>query len=98
MPSRGYRPFEVRSSGAEYPASTIRAEFFQRPKEPYQIHGQFIVSQIKSGFLLIDQQAASERILYEHYLQALGQQPIATQKPLFPKTVDLPAPMPPCCA
>ncbi|MFN4255726.1 MAG: DNA mismatch repair endonuclease MutL [Saprospiraceae bacterium] len=58
-------------------------------KEPYQIHGQYIVSQIKSGFLLIDQQAASERILYERYLEALGNQPIATQQVLFPKTIEL---------
>ena len=49
------------------------------------------MSHIKSGFLLIDQQAASERILYERYLEALGSQPIATQKLLFPKNLELPA-------
>ena len=65
--------------------------FSKGQKEPYQIHGQYIVSHIKSGFLLIDQQAASERIRYERYLDALGSQPIATQKLLFPKTLELPA-------
>lgn len=66
------------------------AETFSKgQREPYQIHGQYIVSHIKSGFLLIDQQAASERVLYEHYLQALENQPVATQKALFPKTVEL---------
>ncbi len=64
--------------------------FSKGQKEPYQIHGQYIVSQIKSGFLLIDQQAASERILYERYLEALRQQPVTTQKALFPKNLDLP--------
>lgn len=63
--------------------------FTKTQKEPYQIHGQYIVSHIKSGFFLIDQQAASERILYERYLEALGNQPIATQKALFPKTIEL---------
>ena len=58
-------------------------------KEPYQIHNQYIVNHIKSGFLLIDQQTASERILYQRYLEALGTQPIATQKALFPKTMEL---------
>ena len=48
------------------------SSFSKGQKEPYQIHGQYIVSQIKSGFLLIDQQAASERILYERYLAAIG--------------------------
>ncbi len=58
-------------------------------KAPYQIHGQYIVSHIKSGFLLIDQQAASERILYERYLDALRQQPAAVQQLLFPKNIEL---------
>jgi DNA mismatch repair protein MutL len=63
--------------------------FTKAKKEPYQIHNQYIVSQIKSGFLLIDQQYASERILYERYLAALAQQPIATQQALFPRTLEL---------
>ncbi|MDX2135251.1 MAG: DNA mismatch repair endonuclease MutL [Saprospiraceae bacterium] len=60
-------------------------------KEPYQIHRRYILSQIKSGFLLIDQQSASERILYERYLQALARQPISTQQLLFPKSITLTA-------
>jgi DNA mismatch repair protein MutL len=63
--------------------------FTKTQKEPYQVHGQYIVNHLKSGFVLIDQQAASERILYERFLEALGNQPIATQKVLFPKTIEL---------
>ncbi|MBL7808955.1 MAG: DNA mismatch repair endonuclease MutL [Saprospiraceae bacterium] len=65
--------------------------FSKGQREPYQVHGQYIISHIKSGYLLIDQQAASERVLYERYLAALEHQPIATQKALFPKTVELSA-------
>lgn len=64
--------------------------FAKAQKEPYQIHAQYVVSHIKSGFLLIDQQAASERILYERYRAALGAQSLATQKILFPRTIELP--------
>lgn len=63
--------------------------FSKAKKEPYQIHHQYIVSQIKSGFMLIDQQNASERILYERYLAKTRQQETATQKVLFPRTIDL---------
>ncbi len=63
--------------------------FSKGQKEPYQIHGQYIVSQIKSGFVLIEQQAASERILYERFLEALRQQPVSTQQALFPKNIEL---------
>jgi DNA mismatch repair protein MutL len=39
--------------------------------------------------LLIDQQAAHERVLYEKYLEALEYDPIMSQQKLFPKTVTL---------
>ncbi len=58
-------------------------------REPHQIHGIYIVSQIKSGFLLIDQQAAHERILYEQYLKILNEQASSTQNRLFPSTISL---------
>lgn len=64
--------------------------FSKQQRPPYQVHSSYIVSHIKSGFLLIDQQAAHERILYENYLQVLEQQSASTQKQLFPKTIDLP--------
>jgi len=56
-----------------------------------QIHGTFILSQIKSGVMLIDMQAAHERVLYEKYIQALQNQPMASQQKLFPKTITLTA-------
>lgn len=58
-------------------------------KVPVQVHQQFILSQIKSGFILVDQRAAHERILYERYQRALAEKPIATQQSLFPQTLEL---------
>lgn len=59
-------------------------------KVPVQVHQQYILSQIKSGFILIDQQAAHERILYERYQRALQEMPMSTQQSLFPQTLQLP--------
>jgi DNA mismatch repair protein MutL len=58
-------------------------------KAPYQIQQTYILSQIKSGFLLIDQQSAHERILYEQYLVALSKNGFPSQKQLFPEAIDL---------
>ncbi|MBV6428247.1 MAG: DNA mismatch repair protein MutL [Haliscomenobacter sp.] len=58
-------------------------------KAPLQVHGAYILSQIKSGFILIDQQAAHERILFEKYEAVLKQGSGVTQRQLFPKTLHL---------
>jgi len=57
-------------------------------KRPLQIHGTYILSQIKSGMILIDQQAAHERILYERHLSFLTDSKAAVQKVLFPITLE----------
>ncbi len=63
----------------------------QTSKLPYQLHASYIISPIKSGFLLIDQQAAHERILYEQFLSMLENQEPTVQRLLFPRTVQLSA-------
>lgn len=55
----------------------------------FQIHNRFIMSQIKSGFMLINQQAAHERILYERFLQQLETHSGVSQQSLFPQSVTL---------
>ena len=56
-----------------------------------QIHKSYIVAQRQSGFLLVHQQNAHERVLYERYLHAVAGKPIATQQSLFPTTLELSA-------
>ncbi len=59
--------------------------------QPHQLHKRFIVSQIKSGIILIDQQAAHERVLYEKYLRLIANNRNTSQRQLFPQTVEFPA-------
>ena len=56
-----------------------------------QIHGTFIIAQNQKGFIVIHQQNAHERILYERFVNALKDKPIATQRSLFPATIELTA-------
>lgn len=56
-------------------------------KKPYQIHFRYILSQVKSGYILIDQTAATERILYEKYMLMMEQQKNIVQQELFPITL-----------
>jgi DNA mismatch repair protein MutL len=58
-------------------------------KAIFQLHNRYIVSQIRSGFMLIDQQAAHERVLFERFSQQLENQKGASQQSLFPQTINL---------
>ncbi|MCL4161661.1 UNVERIFIED_CONTAM: hypothetical protein GTU68_041167, partial [Idotea baltica] len=81
---------EMTDDGEESTDSvTIESDFSRQQRPPYQVHTSYIVSHIKSGFLLIDQQAAHERILYEDFLRVLDKQSASSQKQLFPKTIHL---------
>ncbi len=82
----------IESKWAESGSLDDETGSFSSPqKKSYQIHASYIVSNIKSGFLLIDQQSAHERILFEQYLNAMKNKDAVSQKELFPKTITLPA-------
>ena len=82
-------PLTLESDWQEEQAFTS-SEQNQKKKSPAQLHNSYILSQIKSGMMVLDQQAAHERILYEQYLNILAQQQSTTQKQLFPRTLSLP--------
>ena len=54
-----------------------------------QLQNTYIVCETNGGFLLIHQQAAHERVLYEKFMLALSGKPLATQPGLFPVTLTL---------
>jgi DNA mismatch repair protein MutL len=57
----------------------------------FQLHGTYIVAPTSRGFMLIHQQLAHERILYERFAAAVNGKSIATQRSLFPVTLQLSA-------
>jgi DNA mismatch repair protein MutL len=57
-----------------------------------QLQNSYIVCETDGGFLLINQQAAHERVLYEKFMLALNGKPLATQPGLFPQTLTLSTP------
>ncbi|MDQ6815351.1 MAG: DNA mismatch repair endonuclease MutL [Bacteroidota bacterium] len=56
-----------------------------------QLHSTYIVAPSTHGFLLIHQQQAHERVLYERYSQAVHGKQMHTQQSLFPSTIQLSA-------
>jgi len=58
-------------------------------KTPMQLDKRFIISQIKSGLIVLDQQAAHERIIFERLQQAMQESEVLTQQQLFPLSLEL---------
>jgi DNA mismatch repair protein MutL len=63
----------------DYPLGQARA----------QIHDNYIVSQTTEGFVLVDQHAAHERLVYERLKKEHAERGIETQPLLVPAVIDL---------
>lgn len=59
-------------------------------KALFQLHKIYIVTPIKSGLMLVNQQYAHERVLYEYYLNKLESKETISQQALFPQQIELP--------
>ena len=57
----------------------------------YQYKGRFILTSVKSGLMIIDQQRAHIRILYDRYLSQIAARKGASQGMLFPDIVQFSA-------
>ena len=57
----------------------------------YQYKGRFILTSVKSGLMVIDQQRAHIRILYDRYLSQISTCQGTSQGVLFPDIVQFPA-------
>lgn len=55
----------------------------------YQYKGQYIMTSVKSGLMIIDQHRAHVRILFEQYQKRLKAHAMHSQKVLFPQSVEL---------
>jgi DNA mismatch repair protein MutL len=57
--------------------------------KPVQIHHTYIMIPTANGMILVHQQLAHERVLYERLSDAVTGKPVATQRSLFPATCML---------
>ena len=60
-------------------------------KEPkiWQLHNKYIICQIKTGVMIIDQHVAHERVLYERAIDIMNEAAPNSQQLLFPQKIDL---------
>ena len=61
------------------------------PRPVFQLHGSYIIAQLRHGFVVIDRSRALERIGYERALKQLELGNGPSQAELFPRNVELSA-------
>jgi DNA mismatch repair protein MutL len=76
----------VRTMGS---AVNSREQIAGVKRSTMQVQRRYIVSPMRSGMLLVDYKAASERIFFEQYLQCLEKKFGASQQLLFPQTIAM---------
>jgi len=86
-------PQDIRPKPPKSPDNELPSENRQESSSEmlWQVHKRYIFSQIKSGLVIVDQQVAHERILYEQVHDKLNDgRKLPSQQLLFPQTLDLP--------
>ena len=64
-------------------------EGMEMSSQHYQYKGQYILTAVQSGLMMIDQRRAHIRILYERYMKQMQEHNAATQGLLFPELLEL---------
>lgn len=82
---------EVKSEKLEFEQKANHSPFTFHFSQFLQLHNTYIIASTNSGFVLLHQQLAHERILYERYSMAAHGKQMATQKSLFPVSLELAA-------
>ena len=91
---KGGSESQVVTFQSQWPEEKIEAKLFDDEKEeklpmvPIQLHRKYILTALKSGFVLIHQQNAHERILFEEFVRKLDAGGGVGQRILFPRTME----------
>lgn len=67
------------------------ASHIEKGAQHLQLKGRFILTSVKSGLMLIDQHRAHVRVLFDRYMNQIGQKQGVSQGVLFPEILQLPA-------
>lgn len=77
------QPVEETTLYDAHPEESVKENIAQH----YQYKGCYILTSVKSGLMIIDQQRAHIRILYEQYMHQLTDKQYVSQRLLFPEMV-----------
>jgi DNA mismatch repair protein MutL len=68
---------------------TLFSEGLEISSQHFQYKGQYILTSVQSGLMMVDQRRAHIRILYERYMKQMQEHNAPTQGLLFPELLEL---------
>jgi len=71
-------------------APSLFSEDNEISTQHFQYKGQYILTAVQSGLMMVDQRRAHIRILYERYMKQMQEHSAAAQGLLFPELLELP--------
>lgn len=84
-----YEQATAASVQSEPRSEMLFPESDERSTQHFQYKGQYILTAVQSGLMIVDQRRAHIRILYERYLAQMKEHDAATQGLLFPELLEL---------
>ncbi|HWA33403.1 MAG TPA: DNA mismatch repair endonuclease MutL [Cyclobacteriaceae bacterium] len=81
--SEQLRQDQVDNDPVAFPAAAVEEKIV------FQLNQRFLVRPVKNGLMIIDQQAAHERVLFEKFLKKMQNNSGASLQSLFPQTVTM---------
>jgi len=94
-PVQTQQQFVRQRQGPRYETVTRTRETGYERSQPerkfLQIHNSFIVAQVDDGFIIVDQHALHERIIYENLCRRIRESKLESQKLLIPESFEVTA-------
>lgn len=84
----GYEVTEITEKKPETLYTSQEEDIIEMSSEHIQLQGQYILTPVRSGMMIVNQQRAHIRILYDKYRAQMEGQPVSTQGLLFPEVVQ----------
>ena len=85
----GFAGAKVPAGGTTEAIASRQTELDRPGRSFMQIHDSFIVAQSDEGFVIVDQHALHERLMYENLRQRVGSSNLESQRLLIPESFEL---------
>lgn len=81
--------YAIREEKTTNDTALIQEEGIAYSRNKYLVKNRYILSNVKSGILIIDSRRAQQRLLYDEMMETFVSQPLSSQKLMFPLEIEL---------